>query len=130
MPLDTVSEAISSGELYLLGSTDISACQGLVKFNPSVTKPEEQDHIDPKDIQILTVQGHPEFTESLVTGIVRIRAASGVMSPAVAAEYFGEKGDAGDSPPSELDGISKRWKNVDALYVVGRTIWRMLGVEC
>jgi hypothetical protein len=130
VPLDSVSESLSSGELYLLGSTDISGCQGLIKFNSSVTKPEEQDYIDPKDIQIITVQGHPEFTESVVTGIIRIRSAAGTMPSTVAAEYFGEKGDTGDEMLPDSDDTSRRWKKTDGVDVFGRAIWRMLGVEC
>ncbi|EKM77659.1 hypothetical protein AGABI1DRAFT_86579 [Agaricus bisporus var. burnettii JB137-S8] len=130
VPLDSISESLSSGEVHLLGSTDLSGCQGLVKFSSSATKPEEEGSLHPKDIQIITLQGHPEFTEPILTGIVRQRSASGAVPPDIVADYFGGKGDTGDGAPLDFNDTGKRWKKTNGVDVVGRVIWRMLGVEC
>lgn len=129
VPLDSVSELLSSGELHLLGSTDLSGNQGLIKFYPSVVNPEE-DYTHPEDIHIMTLQGHPEFTESVVTGIIRQRSVSGAMDVATVGSYFGGKGDLGDQVLQDTDDTGRRWWKTDGVDVIGKVFWQMLGVEC
>ncbi|KIK01199.1 hypothetical protein K443DRAFT_99142 [Laccaria amethystina LaAM-08-1] len=81
---------------YLLGSTPLSMNQGMATL---------------KDIHIFTVQGHPEFTQPIVDGLVEQRASSGVIDAEAAAD-------------------AKRrqfWQN-DGVPVVGKAIWGILGV--
>lgn len=81
---------------HLLASTLISPNQGMVRYS---------DH----RIQILTVQGHPEFNESIVTSIIEQRAASGVID-AQAAE----------------DAERRRLWDTDGGPRVGNVIWKVI----
>ncbi|CCM04362.1 uncharacterized protein FIBRA_06534 [Fibroporia radiculosa] len=90
----------------LLGSTPISLNQGMVRFyegrgagTPGV-----------EDVHILTVQGHPEFTEHIVDTIVRARESTGVISKDVAED-------------SRRRGS---WRN-DGVSIIGKVIWGVLG---
>ncbi|KAF4609959.1 hypothetical protein D9613_010549 [Agrocybe pediades] len=56
-------------KFQLLASTSLSPNQGMVRYSET----------SPSAIQIATVQGHPEFTEPIVTSIINQRAASGVI---------------------------------------------------
>ncbi|EDQ99850.1 uncharacterized protein LACBIDRAFT_255924, partial [Laccaria bicolor S238N-H82] len=81
---------------HLLGSTPLSLNQGMATL---------------KDIHIFAVQGHPEFTQPIVDGLVEQRASSGVIDAEAAAD-------------------AKRrqfWQN-DGVPVVGKAIWGILGV--
>lgn len=79
----------------LLGSTDICMNQGMVKFTS-------------EKIQIFAVQGHPEFTEPIVSKIVQVRSAAGVIDPATAEDA----------------ARRKDWRN-DGL-IVGQAIWKVM----
>lgn len=125
VPLESLSNPICSKELHLVGSTPTSGNQGVVKFYPKSGN-EAQGHGSLDQIHIITLQGHPEFTESIVTGIVRQRA--GVIDAAAAQSYFGEKGDVGDAEPPAQDGTGRRWWKNDGVDIVGRAFWKMLGV--
>ena len=102
----------------LLGSTAISFNQGMVRFysspphtitspTPSTPKPEKQL----ADIHILTVQGHPEFTELISSAIIAARLKTGVIDAETAEEAETRKG----------------WRN-DGVGVVGKTILGVVGV--
>jgi hypothetical protein len=80
----------------------------MVKFKPGL----EGKLVSLTDIQILTVQGHPEFTKSIVEKIVNIRTQSGVIS-------------------SELAEDTKRrsvWRN-DGVSVIAAAFWKVLGFD-
>ncbi|KAI0946488.1 hypothetical protein AcW1_009938 [Taiwanofungus camphoratus] len=91
---------------HLLGSTPISLNQGMVRFYEDGGAPR------PDNVHILTVQGHPEFTQRISDKIIDARASVGVMSTAV------------------VEDARRRaaWRN-DGVSVVGKVIWRVLGVE-
>ena len=63
------------------------------------------------NVHVLTVQGHPEWHEGVVTPLIEERAASGII-------------------PKELaeDAIRRKDLRNDGLSVVGRVLWTMLGV--
>ena len=61
---------------------------------------------------IITVQGHPEFTSSIVSRIIDAREASGRMNETVVAE-----------------GRANMARSHEGIGLVGRAIWRVLGVE-
>jgi GMP synthase-like glutamine amidotransferase len=91
---------------HLLGSSPISHNQGMVRFssgaNPSTPLPP---------IQIITIQGHPEFNEPIVTAIIEQRSRSGVISQEAAA-----------------DAEARRfWKTDEVtVNVIGKAIWEIL----
>ncbi|EGN94380.1 hypothetical protein SERLA73DRAFT_188231 [Serpula lacrymans var. lacrymans S7.3] len=95
---------------HLLGSTDITMNHGMVRFSPSSPSANPVS-LSLKDIQILTIQGHPEFTESIVKLVVDDRSGRGVISPEVAEE-------ARRRASLQNDGVS----------IVGKTLWGILGV--
>lgn len=89
---------------HLLASSPTSYNQGMVRFssgaNPSTP-------LSP--IQIITIQGHPEFSEPIITAIIGQRTESGDISPEAAA-----------------DAEKRRfWKN-DGVDIVGKAIWEIL----
>lgn len=89
----------------LLGSTPVCHNQGFVRYAPGATGRGL------RDVQIFTVQGHPEFTRRIVDTIVDVREAGGVFDKALA------------------DGARARagLRN-DGVDVIGRVIWNILGV--
>jgi len=90
----------------LLGSTRVTPNQGMLALYPDAASPPQ-----PTDVHILTLQGHPEFTRRIVDKIVAARASTGVLSADVVEDANRRAG----------------WRN-DGVSVVGRAIWRVLGV--
>ena len=70
---------------HLLGSTSVCQNQGYIRFTPgshsarSSTPPSLSNPQVWKDIQIFTVQGHPEFNKRIVEKIVDAREGNGVI---------------------------------------------------
>jgi GMP synthase-like glutamine amidotransferase len=89
---------------HLLGSSPTSYNQGMVRFssgaNPSTPLPP---------IQIITIQGHPEFNEPIVTGIIKQRLRSGSITQEAAA-----------------DAEARRFWKTDGVDIVGKVIWEVL----
>lgn len=92
---------------HLLGSTSITPNQGMVRLRDSANP----GNLTPEDVQIFTVQGHPEFTERIVTKIIDARQGTGVIGGDVAE-----------------DGKRRVVLRNDGVDVVGNVIWRVLGV--
>ncbi|KAH9475957.1 Putative glutamine amidotransferase-like protein C13C5.04 [Psilocybe cubensis] len=86
---------------HLLASTETSPNQGSVLFYPEDTQPNSRIHI-------LTVQGHPEFTEPVVTAIIAQRAPSGVINE-----------------QAVKDAETRRYDKTDG-DVVGKAIWEVI----
>lgn len=63
-------------------------------------------------IQIITTQGHPEFTEPIVTSLVEARSQSGVIDQEAAK-----------------DCERRRFWPHHGVEVIGKAVWRVLGVE-
>ncbi|PFH51639.1 hypothetical protein AMATHDRAFT_74819 [Amanita thiersii Skay4041] len=95
---------------HLLGSTPISYNQGMVRFRADKT-PIDTTKVSFDDIQILTLQGHPEFNEPIVSELIRQRRASGLIDQQTATEAE----------------VRKDWPN-DGFGIIGRTLWGVLGV--
>ena len=55
---------------HLLGSTDVSNNQGMVRFAYKAPEPGPNEALPP--IHIFTVQGHPEFTKEIVHELVEV----------------------------------------------------------
>ncbi|KAJ7740929.1 class I glutamine amidotransferase-like protein [Mycena maculata] len=98
---------------HLLGSTDVSINQGMVRFNSEPPESAIPSSILLSDIQIFTVQGHPEFNEPIVSEILRVRAASGVIPEATATKY-GENPENRDG--GKNDGVSVIRKAILGVY--------------
>lgn len=79
----------------------------MVRFPPGTERTQQ----NLENVQIITLQGHPEFVEGIVTGIIKDRTKSGVMSEEVAADAERRK----------------NWRN-DGVEVIGKAIWGVLGV--
>jgi len=110
MHRDHVSKAPPNVEI--LASSALTPNQGMVRFlHPSIPiedSPWNSESSTPtnSDIQILTLQGHPEFTESVVSCIVEQRSATGVIDAATAQ-----------------DAEQRRWVKTDGVDIVGRLVW-------
>lgn len=63
------------------------------------------------DVQIFTVQGHPEFTERIMTKLLDARQDSGVIGADLAE-----------------DGKRRVVLRNDGVDVVGNAIWRVIGL--
>lgn len=94
---------------HLLGSTPVSINQGMVRFYGD-RAPRSANDIQPDDIHILTLQGHPEFTEPIVTGLVEKRSASGVMDMEAAK-----------------DAMERRYGPNDGVGIIGHAVWNVIG---
>ena len=104
MHRDHVPEVPYSCEL--LGSSTICYNQGFVRYGPTSGRRSL------RDIQIFTVQGHPEFTRRIVDTVVDARATTGVFDQALVEDARSRAG----------------WRN-DGADVIGKVIWRIIGVD-
>jgi len=85
----------------------------MVRFHP----PEEATHVHGKShIQILTIQGHPEFTQPIISDIVEQRSAAGVMSAQVSEDL-----------KKRLEKGWDKQAQKDSTDTVGRVIWDIIG---
>ncbi|KAF9004613.1 class I glutamine amidotransferase-like protein [Cyathus striatus] len=98
MHRDHVPDVLPGFEL--LGGTGVSANQGMVKWRSGAEKKSL------KDVHIITLQGHPEFTENIVSSLVEARSSSGVI----------------DKEAAEDAEKRKHWRN-DGVSVVGKVLW-------
>jgi GMP synthase-like glutamine amidotransferase len=94
-------------EFELLGWTNVSNNQGMVKYYPDA----RADGTKFERIHILTVQGHPEFTEPIITGVVEYRLRLGIFTPEQAA-----------------DAMRRRFDPVDGFGLLAKVIWEVVGV--
>ncbi|KAF8960621.1 class I glutamine amidotransferase-like protein [Flammula alnicola] len=105
-------------DFHLLGSTELSPIQGMVCFAPnsSVHSPDSANLLSDSSlplppIQIITTQGHPEFTEPIVSAIVDQR--TGVMSKEAVDDYTGHR----------------KWRKDDGLGKIGTLFWKVIQGE-
>lgn len=89
---------------HLLASTPLTPNQGMVRFVPASSNPSLVG-----SAQILTLQGHPEFTEPIISAIIEQRTSSGAIDTATVQES--EK---------------RRFLKTDGVDVVGKTIWQVI----
>ncbi|KAG2068625.1 class I glutamine amidotransferase-like protein [Suillus decipiens] len=95
----------------VLSSSSQSPNHGMVLFSQSESK-KDAPHSDFRltDIHILTSQGHPEFTESIMRLLLRVRL-----------ELLG--------PELVHDGENRASNQNDGVVVIGKAIWGVMGVE-
>lgn len=106
---------------HLLGSTDITPNQGMVIFDPATAPNLDSDplQVDLTSIHVLTVQGHPEFTEPIISKLLDARVA--ILGQEIIRDArLRAGGIPGKYHPDGLacDGVAK----------VGKVIWGVLGV--
>ncbi|KAJ6466935.1 class I glutamine amidotransferase-like protein [Mycena sanguinolenta] len=94
---------------HLLGSTDVSMNQGMVRFHSAAAPPSP---VSLSDIHIFTVQGHPEFEEPVVTKLTAMRTAQGIIDSVTAADA----------------ARRANWQN-DGVGIIGKVILGVYGVE-
>jgi len=109
---------------HLLGSTDLTPNQGMVMFDPaSAPTPEnlasDAPNIPLTSIHVLTVQGHPEFTPSIVS--MTIDARAGIFGEALTND--GRSRAAGIPGKHHPDGLA-----CDGVGRIGKAMWGVLGV--
>jgi hypothetical protein len=83
----------------------------MARFSPSCGESATLGALLPR-LHILTVQGHPEFTDGIIEALVQMRLKSGVL----------KEGDV------EQARARMGWKN-EGVDVVGRAIWGVFGVN-
>jgi GMP synthase-like glutamine amidotransferase len=93
--------------LHLLGSTSIAYNQGMVLLEEG----KSADAVEPTDVHVFTVQGHPEFTASISDLIISARTSTGVIEKELSED------------------ASKRNKELrnDGVEVIGRLMWKIMG---
>ncbi|KAF8234514.1 class I glutamine amidotransferase-like protein [Tricholoma matsutake] len=106
MHTDHVPTVPSEG-FHLLGSTPVTFNQGMVRFYTG-TKPEEEGL---GNVQIFALQGHPEFDEGIMAGLVDFRLTNGIIDTDTAADFERRR----------------KWPN-HGIDVLGKAIWGVLGV--
>lgn len=87
-----------------------------------------------KQVHVLTIQGHPEFNESIVTGITDQMLEERVIDHSILSKDFRKQdknADADtDTEPRTEEDTEKRWKSsYDGATIVGNAFWRTLGVD-
>ena len=91
----------------ILASTVLTPNQGMVRFLPNDVASSTPTSF-PK-VQILTLQGHPEFTDSVTFSLLEQRASSGIIDTATAQ-----------------DAKRRRQLKTNGVDVVGKTIWEII----
>ncbi len=120
VPVETLSRQFVSGELELIGFSSNTDNEGFIEFYPA-----SRDVLKtPRNIHVLTLQGHPEFSEALITKIVRQR--SEIMGLQTVTNYWGHKGNDNEEEPQDKEGTGRRWLKTDGVDIVSKAIWNML----
>ncbi|KAG9311387.1 class I glutamine amidotransferase-like protein [Chiua virens] len=103
---------------YLLGATDVTPNQGMVVFD-HVPEDLASPHIPLTSIRVLTLQGHPEYTESFVSTLLDARV--GILGETLVREARLRAG--GIPGRHRPDGLA-----CDGVGTIGKVIWGVLGI--
>lgn len=96
---------------HILSSSNQSPIHGMVLFSQSETSEEAPPlNFSLTDIHILTSQGHPEFTESIMRLLLTKR------QHLLGTDLF-------------HDGEHRAGNQNDGISVIGKAIWGVMGVE-
>jgi hypothetical protein len=89
-----------------------------------------------RKIRIFTTQGHPEFHAAIMAKLIDVRARSGILSQAVAADGRARNKLEVDAPDREdaqrktdKDSTEKEKTWVNDGLEVGEVIWGILGIQ-
>ncbi|KXN88516.1 Putative glutamine amidotransferase-like protein C13C5.04 [Leucoagaricus sp. SymC.cos] len=135
-PLSSHSSSLTSGDIHLLGYTENTDNHGLVKFysyiNPDYADQSYSGHLL-KHVHVITVQGHPEFTDTLTADITRElhgKDANNIRDGIKAVgdaerNVHGLTTNASRIDENEVAGLRKD----DGVDIVGKAFWRMFGIQ-
>ncbi|KXN85637.1 Putative glutamine amidotransferase-like protein C13C5.04 [Leucoagaricus sp. SymC.cos] len=126
VPIESLGDFLMAGE----ASADYSN-QGIVKFYPldPNTDPTAEFKLHER-IHILTSQGHPEFTEAIVTEIARQREEKSTITQKTIDDYLGDKGRTSEIKPMVTTGCGKQWaRDYNGVQVITHAFWKMFGIE-
>ncbi|KAF5354163.1 hypothetical protein D9756_007142 [Leucocoprinus leucothites] len=131
VPIESLADFLMTGEIYLLASSADYPNQGIVKYYPLDPSADPSAEFNLYErIHIFTTQGHPEFTERIVSEIARQREEKSTITQKTVDHYFGPKGREAEAKPMVLSGTGKRWaKDYDGVRVIGHVFWKMFGVQ-
>jgi hypothetical protein len=106
---------------HILGSTDVTPNQGMVLFDPASAPDLDSDapRVALTSIHVLTVQGHPEFTEPIMSKVLDARV--GLLGETLVKEARLRAG--GVPGRHHPDGLA-----CDGVGRIGKVIWGVLGV--
>lgn len=93
----------------VLASTVLTPNQGMVRFLEDPLSNNDSTPPALPKIQILTLQGHPEFTESACFSLLEQRASTGVI----------------DSDTAQ-DAERRRSVKTDGVDLVGKVMWKII----
>lgn len=109
----------SPPDAHLLGSTDVTPIQGMAIFDPASAPFADPPSVALTSIHVLTVQGHPEFTEPIMNKLLDARV--GLLGETLVNEARLRAG--GIPGRHHPDGLA-----CDGVGRVGKAIWGVLGV--
>lgn len=134
VPISSFPSSLSSNGVYPLGYTDNTDNHGLVKFHsqsPNFTNYSNRhsSHLA-RQIHVMTVQGHPEFNDTLVADITKELHDVDLNVIDLRKQCSSEVEDPSHDT-SRIDGneVLEASKRDDGIDVVGRAFWRLFGVE-
>jgi hypothetical protein len=127
VPVESLPKEFASGELRVIGYTGVTDNHCFIKFYPCTAWEKEGVVRTARDIHILCIQGHPEYSESIITEMVRQRVQPN-MDHATVTDYWGEKGGDYDDEPDDKTATGRRWQKTDGLNVFANVLWKMVGV--
>ncbi|KAF9234196.1 class I glutamine amidotransferase-like protein [Melanogaster broomeanus] len=112
----------SPPNFHIIGSTSITPNHVMVMFHPWSTPPLEvlnssSPNVPLSSIHILTVQGHPEFTEPIMSKLIDARV--GILGEELAAD--------GRLRAGGIFGRRHDGQACDGVRTVGKVIWGVLG---
>lgn len=100
---------------HLLAWNDVTPNQGMVVFDTAAVP----EHIDLTSIRVLTVQGHPEYTEPIMSKLLELRV--GLLGEQLARD--GQLRAGGLPGKHYPDGLA-----CDGVGRIGKVIWGVLGI--
>ncbi|KAF5347743.1 hypothetical protein D9756_010267 [Leucocoprinus leucothites] len=131
VPIESLADHLITGEIYLLARSADYPNQGIVKYYPLDPNADPKAEFDLHErIHIFTTQGHPEFTEKIISEIARQREEKSTITQHTVDNYFGPKGRETETKPMVATQTGKRWaKDYDGVRVIGHVFWKMFGVK-
>ncbi|KAF5346540.1 hypothetical protein D9756_010095 [Leucocoprinus leucothites] len=131
VPLESLTEFLITGDIYLVASSADYPNHGIVQFYPLDPNADPNAEFNLHErIHILTSQGHPEYTQKIVTEMARQREEKHTIPQKTVDDYFGPNGRNAEEKPMVLSGTGRRWaRDYDGVIVIGHAFWKMFGVK-
>jgi hypothetical protein len=123
VPLASLSSLLTSGDLHILGCSSKTPNQGLVKFYPYSPDSDVRRSILPEHVHLLTVQGHPEFTPSIVTSLTGEMLADGVVDMTILED------NRKYNQAARIAAFNGATQIPNGTRILGNVFWETLGVR-